>query len=400
MKLSAAAIGTLPPRKQPYRDHLVPGLAIDIGPRRRRWCLAYRDGQGKQKTETLGFFVSGAADSLGLADARQKARAVLQRIDAGLPVVVAQPVQHPKDKEVVTIGDMIDKYETAKRTPTKLKAGQLNKKPRGLKSLHKTLVAVRSGLADYIDTPAKDFTKFDMRAAIAKIAGRGALQMSDRTLTYANAIFAWAAKNDIIDHNPCAAVDKVGPGTTIRERVLEDDELRAIWNATFKMTGSEGRRNYGALVRFLMIVPLRLNEARLAVYGEFLDGRIRLKEERNKGNREFRLSLPDMALDIVGNGTAMERVFPNTQSLWRLKNELDELCGVKHWRTHDLRRTISTRLQDMGEPPHLIGALLNHKTGDGATAHYLHGDGAKQKAEALKRWEGELRKVLKIRATA
>ncbi|UFX00317.1 integrase family protein [Sinorhizobium medicae WSM1115] len=391
-KINAASLTTLPARKQPYRDEIVSGLCLQVGAQRRRWFYQYRQA-GKLRETTLGF-----VPALGLADARAEARAVKERIEIGAPVTVP-PAEHPKDKEIITVGGLIDLYEKARTAPAKQKKGQQNKKQRGLKSLPKSLKAVRSGLADYINVPAKDFTKYDMRAALAKIAGRGAYQMADRFYGYCNPVFDWAAKNDHIEHNPCAAVEKIGPGKMIRDRVLDDNELRAIWAASFKMR-TEGGKNYGALVRFLMIVPLRLNEARLAVHGEFLGGRIRLHEDRNKAAREFRLSLPNMALDIIGQGTATDRVFPKTQSLWRLKNELDDLCGITGWRTHDLRRTIATRLQDMGTPPHVIGALLNHSAGTGAAGHYLHGEGATQKAEALALWAAELEKILSAKSAA
>lgn len=386
--INAASLTTLEARKQPYRDQIVTGLCLQVGTQRRRWFYQYRQG-GKLKETTLGF-----VGTMGLAEARAEARAIKERVEVGAPVT-APPVEHPKDEKTITIGDMIDEYEKAKLKAAEQKPGQKNKRPRGLKSLPKTLLAVRGGLADYKGVPAKQFTKFDMRTAIRKIADRGSLQMADRTLTYASTIFAWAATQDIVDHNPCLAVEKPGPGgDNVRDRVLEDHELRAIWEASFSMR-TEGGKNYGALIRFLMIVPLRLNEARLAVYGELLDGRIRLKEDRNKGNREFRLSLPDIALNIIGNGTTSQRIFPKTQSLWRLKSELDDLCGVTGWRTHDLRRTIATRLQETGTPPHLIGALLNHKAGDGAMGHYLHGEGVAQKTEALNAWAVQLEKILK-----
>lgn len=389
--INAASLTSLDVRKQPYADQVVTGLYLQVGKQRRRWFYRYRQA-GKLREQTIGF-----VPAVGLADARAEARAIKERVEIGAPVT-APPVEHPKDKEILTVGGLIDAYEKKKTEPVKQKKGQQNKKQRGTKSLAKALKAVRSGLADFIDVPATQFSKYDMRAALAKIAGRGAYQMADRFYGYCNPIFEWGAKNDKIEFNPVAAVEKVGPGKQVRDRVLTDDELRAIWAASFNMR-TEGGKHYGALIRFLMIVPLRLNEARLAIHGEFLDGRIRLKEDRNKSAREFRLSLPDMALDIIGQGAATERVFPKTQSLWRLKNELDQLCGAEHWaagwRTHDLRRTIASRLQEMGERVDVIEACLNHSVGKGALAHYLHGEGAALKAEALERWAVQLGKILK-----
>ena len=36
------------------------------------------------------------------------------------------------------------------------------------------------------------------------------------------------------------------------------------------------------------------------------------------------------------------------------KAELDARCGVVGWRIHDLRRSIATRMGDLGVQPHII----------------------------------------------
>jgi integrase len=33
------------------------------------------------------------------------------------------------------------------------------------------------------------------------------------------------------------------------------------------------------------------------------------------------------------------------------------------WRLHDLRRTVATRLSDLGVQPHIVEAVLNHISG-------------------------------------
>ena len=58
----------------------------------------------------------------------------------------------------------------------------------------------------------------------------GKAAMAARTAAYGRACFAWAIKRGSLSENPfdalpLAAVEK-------RERVLTDDELRAVWRAT------------------------------------------------------------------------------------------------------------------------------------------------------------------------
>jgi integrase len=47
----------------------------------------------------------------------------------------------------------------------------------------------------------------------------------------------------------------------------------------------------------------------------------------------------------------------------KAKAYLDELSGVSGWTLHDIRRTVATRMAEMGVAPHVIERLLNHVTG-------------------------------------
>lgn len=97
MKITAAALNNDSLPEGRHQDHIVPGLLIIIGKKRRTWYVRYRGAGGKQKTDLLGYFVPNAppkSDSLGLQEAREKARAVLERVEAGVPVLEAKPA-HP-----------------------------------------------------------------------------------------------------------------------------------------------------------------------------------------------------------------------------------------------------------------------------------------------------------------
>jgi integrase len=56
---------------------------------------------------------------------------------------------------------------------------------------------------------------------------------------------------------------------------------------------------------------------------------------------------------------------------------------------HDLRRTAATGMADIGIQPHIIEAVLNHVSGHkgGVAGIYNRSSYAKEKAEALARWD-------------
>ena len=47
----------------------------------------------------------------------------------------------------------------------------------------------------------------------------------------------------------------------------------------------------------------------------------------------------------------------------KAKAALDAQLELKPWRLHDLRRTASTRMADVGVQPHIIEAVINHVSG-------------------------------------
>ncbi|WP_163366643.1 tyrosine-type recombinase/integrase, partial [Klebsiella aerogenes] len=61
---------------------------------------------------------------------------------------------------------------------------------------------------------------------------------------------------------------------------------------------------------------------------------------------------------------------------------------VPAWRGHDLRRTLATRLADLGVAPHVVEAVLNHVSGSkaGIAGVYNRATYATEKRAALDLW--------------
>jgi hypothetical protein len=58
------------------------------------------------------------------------------------------------------------------------------------------------------------------------------------------------------------------------------------------------------------------------------------------------------------------------------------------WRLHDIRRTVATRMGDLGILPHVIEAVLNHVSGHraGVAGIYNRALYRAEKRHALERW--------------
>jgi integrase len=90
------------------------------------------------------------------------------------------------------------------------------------------------------------------------------------------------------------------------------------------------------------------------------------------------------------------------------KEGLDRRCGISNWTHHDLRRTVATRMADIGIQPHVIEAVLNHQSGHkgGVAGIYNRSSYAREVKIALAMWAdhvasiigGEERKILQFPA--
>ena len=122
-----------------------------------------------------------------------------------------------------------------------------------------------------------------------------------------------------------------------------------------------------------------------------------LPATRAKNNRAHVITLSVPALDIIRSAPQSERgaLFGDRAGTgftnWSYgKLDLDRrLTGsVKAWRVHDLRRTVATRMADIGVEPHIIEACLNHFSGHraGVAGIYNRSPDERQIAQALQRW--------------
>jgi len=80
----------------------------------------------------------------------------------------------------------------------------------------------------------------------------------------------------------------------------------------------------------------------------------------------------------------------------RCKEDLDHRCGVTDWRLHDIRRTVATRMADLGVLPHVIEAALNHYSGHkrGVGGIYNRSRYEREVRNALAMWEDHIRSLI------
>jgi integrase len=257
------------------------------------------------------------------------------------------------------------------------------------------------------------FAAIDRRTVAALIAdvkeASGAVT-ANRTASTLSYLYRWAMGQGFAEANPLIAIPKFSEQA--RERVLNNDELRLIWNATEE-------DHYGAIVRLLVLTGQRADEIASLRWSEIGEDAITLPSSRTKNKRQHSIPLSGPALDILKaqprraneDGALRELVFGVGQrgfSGWsRCKERLDERIAQKNampllaWRLHDIRRSVATGMADLGVQPHIIEAVLNHVSGSkaGVAGIYNRSTYEPEKRRALELWANHLMAVVEGRAS-
>jgi len=203
-----------------------------------------------------------------------------------------------------------------------------------------------------------DYTRFLMRhlyfdAKVASITPHKLADIFDRVkapqerahlINIARMLFRFAELRGYVTRSPAIGFT-VQPAKS-RERVLNKDEIRSVW---FSCRDDP----FGVCVKLMMLTGQRRNEVQHLI----LDGglvTIPPAHTKNKRAHAFPVCVEVQRL------LALPRKFNGWS---KAKARLDTVSGVSDWTLHDLRRTYATTLAELGTPPHVIEAILNHKSG-------------------------------------
>lgn len=342
-------------------DAICPGLYLRVsGTGTKSFCLIVRHGTLIRKT-------LGRYPVLGLADARRLALEALR----DLANVDRQEVT-AKGK---TVAELVDSY-------TKLHLQPNLRSWRNIRS--KLLCAEAAGIKD---RPAADVTKGDILAIMDRLVEDDKPFAAENLLKAYRALFNWAVARDEIATNPCIGLKSPAKHVQ-RDRILTDREISQVWNACDGVP-----KEFGALVRLLLLTGARRSEVAELTWGE-IDGDVwRLPPHRSKSGRANARPLPPAAMAILSSlprGTTEAFVLSTTDgkrpssAFNKRKTLLDEASGVTGWTLHDLRRTVRSKLSELGIPWEVARRIVGHRV-DSLDATYDRHDYLAEKREALGR---------------
>jgi len=216
---------------------------------------------------------------------------------------------------------------------------------------------------------------------------------ANRNLAYLKRFFNWCLERDLIEVNPAITIKSLSKEMS-RDRVLQLDELKALWTASKSISYP-----FGPLLRLLILTGQRFREVSEASWNEFSlkDSKWYLPATRTKNGRAHVVHLSKATkkvLKTIPKFDEQKLIFSTNgrtpvSGISKFKKRLDNASQVSEWRFHDLRRSFATISCDtLNIEPKVIDALLNHLTGvtTGVAAVYQRAEYTEQRKEALEKW--------------
>jgi integrase len=256
----------------------------------------------------------------------------------------------------------------------------------------------------------------DVHDLLDKIVDRGSPILANRALVALRRMCSWAVERGLLEVSPCDKV-RAPSAETSRDRVLTDDEIRAAW-AAFEGVGWP----FGPLAQLLLLTAQRLREVGEARWSEidFATKTWTIPKERSKNGLAHEVPLSEAALRILdalprvetgrrppagfiftANGHSAVSGFSRAKEAFDkamlgalrkvAKGRGDDPAKVEapgRWVMHDLRRSAASGMAGLGIAPHVVEAVLNHKSGSikGVAAVYNRYNYGAEKRAALEAW--------------
>lgn len=450
-RLTEAAVQRFPSAPAGERvdkpDSLAPGLFLRINDKgRKSWMVHFRVN-GKQ-----GKFALGTWPTMKIDEARERARWAREQAKAGVhPRIAHQALETERRRASGEIFDIVaEQYITAAKTGKLLGARNrpvTEETAKGRESRIRRLI-----LPSFRNRALNEISAIEISEFLSRIEAKSG--PVDRCLQDIRLIYKFAASRGTFHGLPPTSGLGNRQAPTKKSRALNDDELRAMWEAA-----TEYGYPFGHAVKLLTLTGQRRDEIGEVKWSEIdFERRIlTVPESRNKNRKGLHeVPLSDQALEILSDVRATvdalrlksDFVFTSTgetpisgwskasgrldrhmrallaglspderkalafkgplraENKTRKKAAQKKLENVKldPWRFHDLRHTLITRMRDGEEnedgettfaiPLDVVQQVVNHQITAGVTGVYDHGDMERRyrrrKKEALDWWGRKL----------
>ncbi len=333
------------------------GLKLVVYQTSKTFMMRYRDKFGKKQSFKLGGY-----PAMSLKEARDKFLRLMLQINNGDDPALDRRNQRKDIDQALKFKEVCLLY-MKRHAELNLKEKTVNEYYR---ELEKDVYPKLGGkLAD-------ELSKRDIVLCIDAIEDRGKHVLANRVTALIKAICNWACKKDIMKADPAHTIEQTFKERA-RKNVLDDNQIRVFWN----VFDSEGVQEATSIVAKLEL----LTGARTGEISQRRKDEIDLTENKahwitpdTKNKTDHMVPLSQSALELIKrafelsgnsaylfpspvkkNGDKPIRVDAVIKAIARRRGNL----GFE-FTSHDLRRTLNTRLAKMGVSRDMRERILNH----------------------------------------
>jgi len=384
VKLNARNITTLPAIggvRTDYRDELLPGFFLRVTPQgTRSFGIVYTTRDGRLRRCTLG-----PVGPLGLSQARAQAKRLRGAVAQGEDPQGDRMSARRQPLSAATIATLVESFLSSKEATAW--------RPKTRQEFERILrVEVVPALGHLKPDEVK---RGEVRALVDRLSDRAPI-MANRVFEVTRRLYTWAIGKDLVETSPCVGLSKPGFETQ-RDRVLSEDEIRAVWSACDAEPGI-----IADAFRLMLLTAQRRGEV-LSMRWQDVDGAWwTIPAEVAKNGRSHRVPLSPQALAILERrreGAKGPWVFPSPTTDRPIENpqkaaeRLREHSKVPDLRLHDFRRTAASLMTGMGISRLTVKKILNHAERD-VTAIYDRHSYDPEKRAALEAWGRRLEAIV------
>jgi integrase len=388
MTLSDLQIKKLTPKKARFEVSDGKGLSLRIMPTgTKTWVYRYMI-EGTARRMTLGTY-----PAISLSEVREKHSKAMQEVERGIDPGHKQKEAKATRKAAPAVADLFEEFWEEELG--KMKSG---KNQKGL--------IVKDVIPTWGTRKAVSITRRDAVLLIDDVIKRAPIT-ANRLQSVLVRMFNFAAERGILEHSPLAGMKK--KPEQARQRVLADEEIRLLWSVLdLDDKTMDVYRVSKLALKMILLSGQRPGEVCGMTWEEIdQEGSWNIPAERRKVKIAQRIPLSSMSLEIIEQARIYSResrfVFasPFKKNSHLMTHTLSKAI-IRHWQEigfkepftpHDLRRTLRTRLAEIGVDDVVAERVLGHKLQGIMAVYNRHGYDT-EKRQALERWAKKLRQIV------
>jgi integrase len=350
-----AAKATTEPNAQrtTYWDVAMPGFGLMVTANGHKSYVVQYRAAGRSRRMHL-------KDELTLTAARKEAKAILGAVArGGDPLAVRRRAQRAKSD---TLKAIFEEY--------------LAREGSRLRTIGERRASLRRHVLPKLgDRQIGDITRTDIVRLLDRIADKSGAPMADHVLAYLRRVMTWhASRSDDFRSPIVRGMARTRPSQRRRQRVLFDDELKAVWRVA-----EASQSAFGHLVQFLLLTATRRTEAAGMRRSEVAGDEWIIPQERYKTGFELVIPLSRAAQAVLAavprigksglvfttDGKRPLAGFSKFKRAFDIKvlaelHKQNSEAELPRWTLHDLRRTARSLMSRAGVPSDHAERCLGH----------------------------------------